>query len=230
LPVEVCWVTRPRSGSEFLVRLTRAAFNDELQRLSSLTPARKEKIKENLEHRAHELLLRKEMLAYVEALDIRSLKIEEPADDSLMMDIAARYPDCRFLTSHRPFADIVMSHSRLVWGRGPTELVRRYGEFMDAIAPLHEAGRLFVVDITDRAGFEAQAFLDFLNCSTNERFAWFLDTWPVVNSHEHRAEFGEGKEIAAPLNEKRLAEGRALDLVFADRFLRGKTPTEARGA
>jgi hypothetical protein len=201
-----------------------------LRPLSSLTPARKEKIKENLDHPAHELLLRKEMLAYVEALDIRSLKIEEPADDSLMMDIAARYPECRFLASHRPFADIVLSHSRLVWGRGPTELVRRYGEYMDAIAPLYQAGRLFVVDITDRTGFNAQRFLDFLDCRTNERFAWFMDTWPVVNSHEHRAEFGEGKETAAPLNEKRLAEGHALDLVFAERFLRAKLPSDPLGA
>jgi hypothetical protein len=216
--LRVAWLVLPRSGSQFLVKLTGALLGAGMDPHSSLTPGRHEKALPGLipegerESRFRQAAASGQPQAYFAAFGARSVKIERPFGDHLPERLRAACPDCRFIASMRPFAAMAESHASLAWGLPPRRLLEIYAEHVKRLTQFAAQSEVFFVEIERRESFDADLFAAWLAAPAGPPFRRMVREWPMVNARAERVAKDGGRE--APLDQPDaalLAEGEALD-------------------
>lgn len=216
--LRVAWLVLPRSGSQFLVKLTGTLLGPGINPHSSLTPGRREKALPGLiaeaerETRFREGAASGQAQAYFADFGARSVKIERPFGDHLPERLRAAWPDCRFIASIRPFARMAESHASLAWGFPARRLLEVYAEHVRRLTEFAAKSEVFFVEIERREGFDANLFAAWLGAPSLPPFRRMVREWPMVNARAERVAKDGGRE--APLDQPDaalLAEGEALD-------------------
>jgi hypothetical protein len=229
--LRVAWLVLPRSGSQFLVKLTSALLGEAVNPHSSLTPGRREKALPGLiseaerETRFRAIAEGGQPESYFAEFGARSVKIERPFADKLPKRLRIAYPDCRFIASVRPFAQMADSHASLAWGLPAPRLLKIYAEHVTRLARFAEKGEVFFVEIERREAFDAELFAAWLAVPLRLPFRRMVRDWPTVNARAERVAKDGAREapVAAP-DAALLAEGAALD----DRMRALAAESEAR--
>jgi hypothetical protein len=216
--LRVAWLVLPRSGSQFLVKLTTALLGKAVSPHSSLTPGRWEKALPGLmgeaerENRFREAAAAGHPEAYFAGFGARSVKIERPFGDALPEQVRAACPDCRFIASIRPFAQMADSHASLAWGLPAPRLLEIYAEHVARLTRFAAESEVFFIDIERREGFDADLFAAWLATSSRPPFRRLVRDWPLVNARAERVAKDGAREapMAAP-DAALLVEGAALD-------------------
>lgn len=213
--LKYCLITRPRTGSQFLFNLVKAAVGDDnVYPTSSLTPGRREKALDLPELAFKEFCKTHPPAEYFEAHGVKSLKIEEPEVDDLAYQLAEAYPDSKFLTSFRPFELVAQSHHKISWGNSPETLVEKYDRHLGFMSEFIKTKPVFFVDVNDKNRFDLARFCNFMDISPDD-FAQpqFIDNWPVINNAAYRVQHDGAKDTSDGLAESATAieAGSALD-------------------
>lgn len=190
-------LTRPRTGSEFLMGLLRAAVGREaLSPTSSLTPGRNEKALKGVQKGFSEYAV---SLDYFRLNKVRSLKIESPENDDLARHIASDYENIRFLVSFRRFESVAASNHKLSWGRSPRALLQRYERYVTFIEEFRSSNAVYFVDVESKEDFSLPAFKRFLGISkvVDDEF---IARWPVINNSSYRISKDGGSDRPAQLS------------------------------
>jgi hypothetical protein len=201
----VIWLVLPRSGSEFLVHLTRTLYPDRLMPQSSLTPGRREKALPSSILPASEsgAAFARHARAgrpqdYFTSHGARSAKIEIPFADDLADRLADAFPACRFLASIRSFQLMADSHAALSWGLPAGRLLEAYRRHAERIARFATKSDVLFVDIERQVPFEADTFAAFLDRPKTQPFLDFVAAWPPVNTRAYRIERDGARSPDAP--------------------------------
>jgi hypothetical protein len=216
--LRVAWLVLPRSGSQFLVKLTSALLGQGINPHSSLTPGRREKALPGLieeaerENRFREAAAAGRPEAYFADFGARSVKIERPFGDTLPERLRAACPDCRFIASIRPFAQMADSHASLAWGLNAPRLLAAYTEHVTRLARFAAESEVFFIEVERREGFDADLFAAWLATPMRLPFRRMVRDWPLVNARAERVAKDGAREapVAAP-DAALLAKGAALD-------------------
>ncbi len=216
-----CLITRPRSGSQFLLSMVRAAMGEDASTpASTLTPGRTDNslVESEIPYKAYRD--RGEPLAYLKDNAIKLLKIEDPERDDLAEIIGVHYPDCRFLSSFRPFEQIARSHFKIKWGQPTEKLIENYKNHVDFLERITEITPVYFVDVTDQNHFNLDAFCQFMAIEENKlQNPRFFANWPVINPLNYQVEkHGEakrGEPFAIP--DAIRAKAEQLDAIMLDK-------------
>lgn len=216
--LRVAWLVLPRSGSQFLVKLTTALLGPDLDPHSSLTPGRREKSlagllsEEERESRFRRLAGQGTPERYFAELGARSVKIERPFSDDLPERLRTAHPGCRFLASIRPYQQMAASHASLSWGLSAARLLGIYEEHVAHLASFAEGGEVFFVDIERQLPFDAALFAAWLGAPPRPAFQRMVEAWPTVNARAERVARDGGREQPADApTASLLAAGAVLD-------------------
>jgi len=217
--MRVAWLVLPRTGSQFLVKLTTSLLGQALNPHSSLTPGRREKgLPGLLTETEREGGFRRCAAAgapegYFAQHGAQSVKIERPFADDLPQRLAAAHPQCRFLASIRSFRQVAASHEALSWGMPADQLLTVYTEHVAAIAAFSRMRSVLFVDVERLMPFDAVFFADWLGAPPTRAFTKLVEHWPIVNSLNDRiARDGARQGAITPVTAEMLAAGEALDL------------------
>jgi hypothetical protein len=208
--LRVAWLTIPRSGSEFLVALTRSLLGQAVEPTSSLTPGRAEKLLTTNTFDSY--LDQQRAVDYFRDNMVRSVKIEAPFADQILTHIAKAFPACRYLASIRSFDKMAMSHLRISWGWQPKKLLNVYRAHTQRVIDFAQQSRVLFIDTEWKELFDSRLFAQFLGAERNARFDAFVKSWPVVNPLAYRVERDGGHSPAEDdLDDEIRSEGQALD-------------------
>ncbi len=185
--IKIVFATGTRCGSEFLIKLTNSALQQNtasiLSNFSSLTPGRNESVnKEILQPNYKFFWEQNKPLEYFTVHNIEFLKIEHPGKDMLAVEICSSFPTAKFLSTIRPIEEIVLSHSLIKWGKNKEEVLSNWMADLNILEYLNSLNRLFTLDINNHSCFNSDKFLRFLECSTSNQFKYMKSNWPKVNS------------------------------------------------
>lgn len=217
--LRVAWLVLPRSGSQFLVKLTGTLLGQGIDPHSSLTPGGREKALLGLiaegdrETRFRQAAASGQPQAYFADFDARSVKIERPFGNQLPEHLRAACPDCRFIATIRPFARMAESHASLAWGFPARRLLEVYAEHVKRLTEFAAESEVFFVEIERREAFDADLFAAWLGAPSRPPFRRMVREWPMVNARAERVAKDGGRE--APLDQPDaalLARGEALDV------------------
>src|SRR5438128_1450981 len=175
----------PRSGSEFLVALTRSLLGKAVEPTSSLTPGRVEKAL-STSTLVQDYLDERRPIDYFRDNNVHSVKIEIPFADQILMQVAKSFPSCCYLTPIRSFSKMAASHLRLSWGWQPRKLLNAYREHIQGLMDFAQRHRVLFVDTERTELFDSHLFARFIGAEPNPRFNAFVRSWPVVNPLAHR--------------------------------------------
>jgi hypothetical protein len=214
--LRIAWLTMPRSGSEFLVALTRSLLGQAVEPTSSLTPGRAEKLL-TATNTFDSYLEQQRPIDYFRDNMVRSVKIEVPFADQILTQIATAFPACRYLASIRSFDKMAISHLSLSWGMQPKRLLNVYRSHIRGLIEFAQRNRILFVDIEQRESFNGTLFSRFVDAEPNPRFYEFVRSWPVVNPLAYRGDRdGLRATSEATFDAEIRAEGAALDSSLRD--------------
>jgi hypothetical protein len=214
--LRIAWLTMPRSGSEFLVALTRSLLGQSVEPTSSLTPGRTEKLL-TATNAFDSYLEQQRPIDYFRDNMVRSVKIEVPFADQILAHIATAFPACRYLASIRSFDKMAASHLSLSWGMQPKRLLNVYRSHIRGLTDFAQRNRMLFVDIEQKELFSSSLFTRFVDAEPNPRFDEFVRSWPVVNPLAYRGDRdGLRPTSEAAFDEEIRAEGAALDSSLRD--------------
>jgi len=199
--LQLAFATMPRSGSEFVIKLTRFVMGDNMPgEVVSLTPGRIIQKDGALLRDVKDGLATRPAADVFRDLSIRCVKLESPGIDTLAYDLASSFPQARWLGSVRTIEKIITSHFNIKkWGWSEERILRSYVSDLAFYEHVAVAGRLFLVDIDKPEGFSLRSLLSFLGVDhPGQRAPDFVEKWYVVNPlTQQRAKAGE--DVTAPM-------------------------------
>jgi hypothetical protein len=89
-------------------------------------------------------------MAYLEKNNIKSMKYEDPGKDDFILEVAARWPNSKFICSYRPLPLVITSHYNIkTWGHEESDIIYQFSSCITLYEELHKQNRLMMVDVTD---------------------------------------------------------------------------------
>ena len=163
---------------------SRAAVNG--YRRDTLTPDRKK-------GDFRDLFLAGRADEYVVENGIEVMKYEDPGKDDFIMEIADRYPDCRFVASHREIGKVINSHHNIKkWGHPIEDVLFQFSACLSIYEELARRGRLFLIDVDDPLAFSLDAFSAFLEATPSGKAFDMVSAWLPVNDLRYQKEKHDG--------------------------------------
>lgn len=195
MPLDVVWGTVSRSGSQFLLGLTTRLLGSRLQPQSRISGARREGYEERSPS-FEELLAQGRPGDYFRQHGIVALKLEDPGRDGLGHEIAAQFPDARWLTSIRPIQAILTSHHNIrKWGHDEDYVLASYRSALELFEKLVDERRLLAVEVERPERFDPQVFAAYLGTRPSQPFLDTVDSWEPTNDLAYqKAKWGEPYE------------------------------------
>ncbi|MBL8599248.1 MAG: hypothetical protein JNL14_16060 [Devosia sp.] len=182
MTISIIWAAGTRSGSEFAVTLTEAAFRPKLLEEIKVSAARESFVKET---RTHAPITFDEALVLGRTAD--AIKIEEPTIDDWLDRFLQAYPCAKIIGTYRPLERVIRSHQRLKdsWGFHEDRVVSLFEDRLRLYERLALTGAFFLIPIEEPKDFCSGAFLDFLGVEATLEFQDHVARWPVINDTQH---------------------------------------------
>ena len=185
--MKIVFGAQTRSGSEFLVKLTRALLFGLPEPYSVITPGRVESMLKQNNIYFRDLYLQGCGWEYFEKYSISSVKIEDPAIDYLGHSVAVKFPEAKWLSTLRRLEDIIISHYNInTWGKTEEHVLQSFQSGIDLFEELSDQGRLYVLNIDEPEKFNVKNMAKFLGCEVTKKADWIASNWPKVNSLEYQ--------------------------------------------
>lgn len=180
--MKLVFATMPRSGSEFLIKLTKLTLGEDLP-VVSLTPGRQ--IESDGAHGKEYIQSREEGkgIEYFQKKEIEYLKLESPGADTLAYELSVHFPSAKWITSLRRIEDIIVSHFNIKkWGWPEEKVLHSYVCDLMCFEYLASLKKLFIVNIDAPKLFSLPKLAAFLGGrlpgkSVND----FIVDWRVIN-------------------------------------------------
>lgn len=188
--LKVVWPTRSRTGSQFVLQLTMAVAGG-LQPQSRINGGRREGHKPNEKTGQFlEMFKAGKGFDYLTQNNIRSLKFEDPGKDDFVEDLAEAAPNARFVASYRPIERVIESHYNIEkWGHLESDVLYQFSACLTLYERLASHGRLFLINVDDKSGFDLEAFAAFLGIDTPpERAKALVAEWAPLNTLQYQVE------------------------------------------
>lgn len=182
--MKLVFATMPRSGSEFLVRLTGLLMDvDTSREVVSMTPGR---FIDSDGAKLKDFILKREEgcpLDYFREAAPDYLKLESPGHDLLAYQLSCHYPESKWLGSLRSLEKIITSHFNLkTWGWSEDKILAAYLADLMFYEYIASSNRLFLININAPQDFNQQKMMDFFGIGEpGPRFGEFIREWRVVN-------------------------------------------------
>jgi hypothetical protein len=194
--LQIVWPTRSRTGSQFLLQLTRVTRNGGLGPQSRISGSRREGLKpDDKIGNFHAMFNAGRGVEYLADNRIRSLKYEDPGKDDFALELLDRAPNAVFVTSYRPIERVLESHFNITsWGHNEADVLHQFSACATLYEALASAGRLFMVNVDDPSTFNAEAFRRFLGMAElTENAAALVRAWEPVNDLRYQVERNGGE-------------------------------------
>ncbi|MDZ7833002.1 MAG: hypothetical protein U5L07_14740 [Desulfobacterales bacterium] len=182
--MNIFFATMPRSGSEFVIKLTRLLLNVNYQSLISLTPGRMLNRENEKSKIFQEKISEGKEIDYIKENSFKYIKVESPSADILSYDLSAAFPSSKWITSFRSIDEIIISHYNLkTWGWTERRILNAYVCDLVFYEFLDRQKRLFAVNINEPEMFNLDKMIDFLESPVNirDQAINFINNWYVVN-------------------------------------------------
>jgi len=191
--MKIVFGAQTRSGSEFLIKLTRALLTKLPEPYSVVSPGRVEHMLKENNWRLRELHRQKCGWQYFKEYSISSAKIEDPCIDYFGCSVAEMFPQTKWLTTVRQIEEIIISHYNIIsWGKSEEHVIQSFRSGINLFEELADQNRLYVLNIDRPARFRIERLSEFLECEVTEKANWIANNWPKVNSLEYQKDkFGE---------------------------------------
>lgn len=187
--MEIVWACGTRTASEFLVKLTRAVAGEEFRPYAAITPGRIDSIDPSREPDLRKFMREERGADYFRHHGIRTAKIEEPGEDSLLSEVMTAYPELRCMTTLRRIEDVIISHYNIEsWGRSESAVLKSWSAAIGVFELLSREGRLYVVDINRPSSFTVASMAAFLGVKPSADAVQWVSEWPVTNDLNYQKE------------------------------------------
>lgn len=204
------WPTRSRSGSQFIVKLTRSLYGASLGKVSLVNGARKDTAaKEDTIGDFAQMLKAGQGLAYVRDNGIAAMKYEDPGKDDFVIELMDAYPEARAVTSYRRIEDIISSHYNIRrWGHNEADILYQFSASLSVYRRLFERGQLFMVNVDSPGTFSLDQFAAFLGTTPTRAATDIVAQWEPTNTLEYQQEKHDGgvRQREIPPRIRRLRE------------------------
>jgi hypothetical protein len=199
----------PRSGSEFVAKLTKKVMGNKFPVNSiSFTPGRM--IHNYAKPKEVQCLIKNNRgIIFFSDKNDHFFKIESPGVDTLCLDLSSKFTEIKWLASMRKIDKIIISHHNLLkWGWPEQKILNAYKNDLFFYEYIAKKQGLFIINVDEPLRFNCQKFLDFLGInSINSAAKDFIDKWYVVNPlANQKKKAGEkllAKEIPENINSLR---------------------------
>lgn len=184
--MKICWPTRTRTGSTFIVNLTSSLYKwGEISPQARLNSYRKDSFHpEEKKGDARKVFLSGQGIKYIRQNNIKALKYEDPGRDAFVLELMEVFPEIKFVTSYRPIEQVIKSHYSLkeAWGHTEGEVLYDLSTSLYLHKKLWQSGRLFIIDVTDPASFNSELLLLFLNKKSTKKYEQIIKEWKPYNT------------------------------------------------
>lgn len=191
---KLIWPTRSRTGSQFVVKLTRSLFGSMLGKVALINGARRDTTQdENTIGVFAEMLAQGRGTEYVQANGIAAMKYEDPGKDDFVLDLLEAYPEAKAVTSYRKIEDVIISHHSIRhWGHREADVIYQFSASLHLYRRLFERGRLYMVNVDDPAGFDLELFARFIGAPVTRSAREIVTGWEPVNTLSYQQEKHDG--------------------------------------
>ena len=189
--MRIVYPTRSRTGSQFVMQLAGSIDSVYVKgRLAAVNGFRNN----TRESEAEKGWFKEEFskgkgIDYLEKKLIRRMKFEDPGSDDFIWQVAERYPDCRFVASHRSIEKVINSHYSIKsWGHDLADVVFQYSSCLHLYEKLHLHGRFFLIDVDSPESFSLNALCGFLEGSPTDQTNEIVESWTPTNTLGYQLE------------------------------------------
>ncbi|MGF6861694.1 hypothetical protein ABIE69_002267 [Rhodobacteraceae bacterium MBR-64] len=110
------------------------------------------------------------------------MKFEDAGKDDFVLEIASRYPECKFVASHRSIEKTINSHFNIqAWGHSIDDVLFQYSACLTIYEELFALRRFYLIDVDRPASFSLNAFTSFMGGSASEKTHAMVAGWMPVN-------------------------------------------------
>lgn len=207
----VCWPTRSRTGSSFVVNLTQSLYKwADISPQARINGFRQDNFRrEEKTGEFRKMFMAGQGLDYMMKNNIMSCKYEDAGKDDFVFELAEAFPRLKFVASHRPLEMVLKSHFNIKsWGHEEADIIFNFSCGLYLYEKLWREGRLYLVDVTRRDRFKPELFLGFLGRTSTPEFEKIVKEWKPANTLEDQISryTSEEQEIVDPPRLDRLRE------------------------
>ncbi len=188
------WPTRSRSGSQFVVKLTRSLYGAKLGKLALVNGGRR--VTNEAEEAVGDfpaLLREGRGVDYVRSNWIAAMKYEDPGKDDFVQELMDAYPEARAVASYRPLEEILTSHYNInMWGHAEPDILHQFSSCLQMYRRLFDHGQLFMLDVSDPSSFSLDAFCHYLGVSPTQPARSIVSEWLPTNTLAYQQEKHDG--------------------------------------
>jgi hypothetical protein len=184
--MKICWPTRTRTGSTFVINLTSSLYDwEEISSQARINSFRKDSFHPEVKKGdARKAFMSGQGIDYIRQNNIKAMKYEDPGRDGFILELKEVFPETKFITSYRPVEQVIKSHDSLKesWGHQESEVLYDLSTSLYLHKKLWESGRLFIIDVTDPASFNSDLFLRFINRKSTKKYEKIIKEWKPYNT------------------------------------------------
>lgn len=180
--MQLIWVCGTRSGGGFLINLTRSVMNEDLRPLCLLSQGRRDLEDDTRSPPFREFQKEQNVSAYFERHSIRSVKIEDPGLDTVVLDICRAYPRVPVLTTYRKIEDVIISHFNIkTWGSSEDKVLNSWRNGIDMLEAVEKINPVYMVNLEQKDKFNLKRFVDFVGGDITPKATSLAAAWPKMN-------------------------------------------------
>ena len=183
--MRIVYPTRSRTGSQFVMQLAGSIDSAYVKGRFATINSYRNNTRESVAEKGcfKEEFSKGQGIDHLEKKLIRRMKFEDPGSDSFILQVAERYPDCRFIASHRAIEKVINSHYNIKsWGHSLADVVFQYSSCLHLYEKLHLCGRLFLIDVDSPESFSINALCSFLKGSPTDKTNEIVESWTPTNT------------------------------------------------
>lgn len=195
--LKLVFPTRSRTGSQFVVSLARTMHTPLMKgRFGAINGYRTNtREPEDQKGRFREDYTGGRAFDNIERNGISYMKFEDAGQDEFILQLARRYPDCKFVASHRKIEKVIDSHFNIKkWGHSIDDVLFQFSACLSIYEELFAMGRFFLIDVDQPAGFSLDAFAAFMDGTPSDETRAMVEGWKPVNDLEYQISKG-GKDF-----------------------------------
>lgn len=194
MSLQLLWPTRSRSGSQFVLKLTRALYGSRLGKVALINGARVDTTADASTRGLFKEYLRQGRgTDYVAENRIGGLKFEDPGKDDFVVDLMRASPNAKAVTSYRRIEDIITSHYNISkWGHGEADVLYQFSASIGMYRELFERGQLYMVNIQSPGTFSLDDLTSFLGVKKTSSAEKVVAEWAPFNTLEYQQEKHDG--------------------------------------
>ena len=194
MSLRLLWPTRSRSGSQFILKLTRSLYGSKLGKVALINGARRDTTaNEDTVGSFKEFMADGKGAEYIDANSIGALKYEDPGKDDFVLSIMDSYPEARAVASYRRIEDIIVSHYNINrWGHGEPDVLYQFSASLAMYQELFSRGQLYLVNVDSPETFSLKDLTRFLGVDETRAAREIVAGWEPSNTLAYQQEKHDG--------------------------------------